>query len=213
MKFGYSNGFKSPFFIKDKYTFPLYLELFGFESRPLISNYVQIQLSMSTIMMIISNQKYLPEGYLTYFKEELKGKELPLRGLNLLSAITTNCRDRSIIPETFQIEQSMGPNQMLFDFMHVIRTKIQVRDQERKDYGYILEKILERWWDLGFFPENAKSIVCADVYFVQNCRKFCILLIHIRKTKSTFLNRLPKDIIQYMAKILWQTKFDILLWS
>lgn len=213
MKFGYSNGFRSACVIKDKYTFPLCPELFGFEPELVISNYIQIQLSMSTIMMIISNQKYLPKGYLTYFKEELKGKELPLRGLNLLSAITTNCRNRSILPYTLQIDRSMGPNQMLFDFMHTIRNKTQVRDQERKDYGYILEKILERWWDLGFFPENSKSIVCADVYFVQNCRKFCILLMHIRKTKSTFLNRLPKDLIQYMAKILWETKFNILLWS
>lgn len=213
MKFGYKSGFGFSFFIENKYTFPLCPELFGFENGFVISNYFQIQLSMSIIITIISNQKYLPRGYLTYFKEELEEKELPLRGLNLLSAIITNCRNRSILPNTLQIDGSMGPNQMLFDFMHTISTKIQVRDQERKDYGYILEKILERWWDLGFFPENAKSVVCADIYFVQNCRKFCILLMHIRKTKSTFLNRLPKDLVQYIAKILWQTKFDILLWS
>jgi hypothetical protein len=219
VKFAFGSGFNSPAEVSDKLRYLLCLELFGFSPHERVLTAIP---QLSKFFFLIFNllrrgkDEEFASAYEVYFAEEVEKKAIvKLKYTSIPKLVMCNLKiERMGLLSASEIVRNTFYNTNMIDFLRFLKEGEKLASPHRSNYGYLLEKILERWWSLGLHSSELKSYVNHDkLYFINNCRRCCRILLAIRKRQTTILNCLPKDIVVYLAKITWTTKFDVLAWT
>lgn len=228
-QFESESGFRNaiilgPVIVSEKLRYLLAPDLFGFSpDERMITSHILIRRLFFRIFLLLLKKDREEQScsecsaFSEYFANDIKNKNIsrPYH-IYIQKIIMSNIKYQKLseIPAD-ELIRLTDCNSKLADFLHFLKEGKRAVTPHRKDYGYILERILDHWWNLGFHSQIMKSYVDHNnLYFINNCRRFCctLLAIHKKQDSKSILHRLPKNVVVYLAKLIWTTKFDIITW-